>query len=231
MITKIYLNISYDEKDIAKQYGAKWDKKSKLWYTDGYGAKFGIEKYMPTLNIIAPLYLLLDTKECFKCKRITDIIAFSSNQCFELSSIIEELSEKYNDMTAEEIILMEIKEYNEIVQEIDSNESYVLYSNLNYYVNITLKDIIQDKFPCYKLGKSKQAGMYIANHCEHCSMIQGDHYIFNKPSGNFDLEHTIKYRVIEKGIIPIDAIIHYSTSYINYNNQWEDISAFSRDSI
>lgn len=42
MINKIYLNISYDKKDEAKQYGAKWDKESKLWYTDGYGAKFGI---------------------------------------------------------------------------------------------------------------------------------------------------------------------------------------------
>ena len=71
--------------------------------------------------------------------------------------------------------------------------------------------------------------MYIANHCEYCSMIQGDHYIFGEPSGNFDLEHTLKYRVIEKGIIPIDADVNYSTSYIDYNNQWEDISAFSRD--
>ena len=228
MINKIYLNISYDEKDEAKQYGAKWDKESKLWYTDGYGAKFGIEKWIPSLNIIAPLFLLLETKECFRCKQITDIIAFSSNQCFELSSLIEELAEKYNDMTAEEIILMEIKEYNETILDIDENEYYFLYSNLNYKLNNILKNIIQNKFPCYKLGKSKLGGIYIANHCEHCSMIQGNHYIFGEPSGNFDLEHTLKYRVIEKGIIPMNADVNYITNYIDYNNQWEDIATFNR---
>lgn len=229
MINRIYLNVSYDEKDEAKQYGAKWDKEVKLWYTDGYDAKFGIEKWMPTVNIIAPLYLLLDTKECFNCKKTTDIVAFSSKQCFELSSIIDELNEKYNDMTAEEIILMEINEYNENIQLMDDNEYYALYSNLNYNSNNTLKNIITNNFPFYKLGKSKERNIYIANHCEHCSKIQGDYYIFEEPSGNFDLEHTLKYRVIEKGIIPIDADIHYSTSYIDYSNQWEDISTFTRD--
>ena len=229
MINKIYLNISYHEKDEAKQCGAKWDKEFKLWYTDGYGAKFGIQKWMPSLNIIAPLYLLLDTKECFGCKQITDIIAFTSNQCFELSSLIEELTEKYNNMTAEEIILMEIKEYNESIQEIDEHNYYALYSNLNYNLNIILKNIIQDKFSCYRLGQSKLGGIYIANHCEYCSMIQGDYYIFAEPSGNFNLEHTLKYRVIEKGVIPIDANVQYCTNYIDYNDQWEDISAFNRN--
>ena len=29
---KIYLNVPYDEKDEAKQMGAKWDKSKKRWY-------------------------------------------------------------------------------------------------------------------------------------------------------------------------------------------------------
>ncbi|MDO8455069.1 MAG: DUF5710 domain-containing protein [Sulfurimonas sp.] len=87
MINQIYLNISYDEKDEAKEYGAKWDKELKLWYTDVYNAKFGIERWMPNLNIIAPLYLLLDTQKCFRCKKITDIIAFSSKNYLALSDL------------------------------------------------------------------------------------------------------------------------------------------------
>ena len=232
MIDKIYLNVPYEEKDEAKKYGAKWDKEAKLWYTDGYNAQFGIEKWIPTLNIITPLYLLLDTKECFRCKKITDIIAFSSKHCFDLSTIIEELYEKYDDMSAEEIILMKIKEYNNDILEMeqhDDTEYYSLYSRLDFNMNITLKNIIKEKFPFYHLGKSKIGGIYIANHCEYCKMIQGDNYIFNEPSGNFDLEHTLKYKVIDKGIIPIDANVYCSTSYIDYNNQWEDISAFIRD--
>jgi ribonuclease HI len=30
---KIYLNVSYDQKDIAKQLDCKWDQKKKKWYT------------------------------------------------------------------------------------------------------------------------------------------------------------------------------------------------------
>jgi len=29
---KIYLNVSYDQKDIAKQMDCKWDQKKKKWY-------------------------------------------------------------------------------------------------------------------------------------------------------------------------------------------------------
>ena len=30
---KIYLNVSYAQKDIAKSFGAKWDPKKKKWYS------------------------------------------------------------------------------------------------------------------------------------------------------------------------------------------------------
>ena len=32
---KYYLNISYDQKDIGKTYGAKWDRQRKKWYYEG----------------------------------------------------------------------------------------------------------------------------------------------------------------------------------------------------
>tara|TARA_Y100000817_G_scaffold290900_1_gene261993 strand:+ start:273 stop:923 length:651 start_codon:yes stop_codon:yes gene_type:complete len=33
---KYYLNISYDQKEIGKKYGAKWDRQRKKWYYEGY---------------------------------------------------------------------------------------------------------------------------------------------------------------------------------------------------
>jgi putative DNA primase/helicase len=30
---KIYLKVSYEQKDIAKKLGAKWDKLNKSWYS------------------------------------------------------------------------------------------------------------------------------------------------------------------------------------------------------
>ena len=32
---KYYLNISYDQKEIGKKYGAKWDRQRKKWYYEG----------------------------------------------------------------------------------------------------------------------------------------------------------------------------------------------------
>jgi hypothetical protein len=50
----IYLIIPYKDKNIAKEYGAKWDKKLKRWYCDDENNELCsiYEKYPDEVNII-----------------------------------------------------------------------------------------------------------------------------------------------------------------------------------
>ena len=41
---RFYLNISYENKEIGKKYGAKWDKNKKKWYYEGLNTDINFKK-------------------------------------------------------------------------------------------------------------------------------------------------------------------------------------------
>ena len=45
-MTRIYLNVPYEEKDVAKSRGAKWDPGEKKWW---------VQEMKPELEIYLPL--------------------------------------------------------------------------------------------------------------------------------------------------------------------------------
>jgi hypothetical protein len=47
----IYLNVPYEEKDYARQYGARWDSIRKKWYYPGQDLPQELEKYVPVSQV------------------------------------------------------------------------------------------------------------------------------------------------------------------------------------
>jgi len=43
-MTRVYLNVPFDEKDVAKSHGAKWDPEKKKWWVQEM--KPELEKYI-----------------------------------------------------------------------------------------------------------------------------------------------------------------------------------------
>ncbi len=44
---KTFLSVAYSEKEVAKQYGAKWDKEEKLWYAPAGTERDKLERFVP----------------------------------------------------------------------------------------------------------------------------------------------------------------------------------------
>ncbi len=58
----VHLHSDFDDKDIVKAYGAKWDKESKTWYTT--------EEFLPGLVDYIKVYLLVAFDDKDKVKAV-----------------------------------------------------------------------------------------------------------------------------------------------------------------
>ena len=218
-VNKIYLDVPFKEKDEAKKFGVKWGNNKKLWFTDGRGTKKGIEKWIPTINLITPLVVIKNYRICWKCKNITPIIAFTAKDFIETSFLKDDICDFVNDdESPDKEIKTFLNELNSREQLSASYEYKILFSNLNFYLISNLKKIITEKYPFYRLGRSKAAGIYVANHCVKCDSIQGDFPIFCEPDGEFWIESREELDKLEKEIIleenstlPLNVDIYYSS--------------------
>lgn len=68
---KTYLNVPFEEKDVAKGLGARWDAQRKQWYAPEGSDLAQFERWMP-----AYLYLAIGSHECWKCHKDTRVVAF-----------------------------------------------------------------------------------------------------------------------------------------------------------
>jgi hypothetical protein len=47
-MVRVNLNVPYEEKDLAKAEGAKWDKEERVWYVDSVFPWRSCQKYLTT---------------------------------------------------------------------------------------------------------------------------------------------------------------------------------------
>lgn len=157
---RLYLNVSYIEKDEAKELGARWDSKKKLWYftihdntTEKYIEK--ISKWLKYEIIICGLYVVESKRICHKCGKETTVIALGCNSFYEAQDL-------------------------EFVNHYDAHPA-VLY----LFYNFTEDDIpaeylkyIIENYPVKTMFSYYSENEYFANYCEHCRTIQGNNYIY-----------------------------------------------------
>lgn len=101
---KIILDVPYEDKEIVRNHGAKWDWRRKKWVIN-HSDKELFRKWIPdyetelTLRLRAPFYVVESQEECYKCGEISNVITFAGsgtqqeNNNFMLLSYITALTE------------------------------------------------------------------------------------------------------------------------------------------
>ena len=170
---RVDLQVRYEEKDEAKQLGARWDPAKKVWYVpDGLDpSPFG--RWLPTTpetakephpNIRAPSYFIAKASHtCWKCEQTTPVFAFVLPEGYEVPSDDDDAGED------------------------DWEEQFgpTKPSSLTW-LSKSVEDRICAMTNTYRMGYSQTVeGTYWANHCQHCDRLQGDFFLFHEPGEAF----------------------------------------------
>lgn len=169
----LYLNVPYEQKDQAKALGAKWDQIRKQWYVTN---KFDYYKFFEWFPVVYEecdlicdcMYIVEVPRKCHKCKKETSIIGLAIQNYFSIKK-----DENGN--------LIDYKYHNE----------YLNFFSIDEEIdNTELKLSLKNKFRFYYSYSKRISDSYIANHCEHCGVIQGYYHLYEEPSGPFfDLDN------------------------------------------
>jgi len=155
----IDLNVSFHEKDDARQLGARWDSVRKTWFLSDDADIAPFTKWLPQqpdINFRASSYFIAQsTRICWHCNRSTQVFGFLLPHGHEERAASDE-SVHWERQTSEAIIYY--------VTYIPLNVQVQMHSITNHYRN--------------DFSKTTQS-FYWMNHCEHCRMKQGDGRFLN----------------------------------------------------
>jgi hypothetical protein len=95
------LDVPYDEKDEAKAKGAYWDPTIKSWYVPSHLDPEEFESWLPPEEItvgpgVAWVYLLTNSKSCYRCNKSTSVFCIASSAMRELDDFPEYLTVYHN---------------------------------------------------------------------------------------------------------------------------------------
>lgn len=164
MREKIYLNVSYSQKDAAKVLGAKWDSTIKKWYYEGDTKNFyQFGKWLPAVDIIAyeQLYIIKGSRICYKCHKPTTVIGIGIGE----HSVIYEDDGKY------------------IIDEpVDDEEIHLAWFDCEEDIPPYLLNYLKSNYNVKTVFSKFQKSKCFANCCEHCNALQGNNFLFNETS-------------------------------------------------
>lgn len=150
------LEVSFAEKDQAKELGARWNPRLKKWYVPDNLDIAAFNQWVPEepeeIFAYAPLYLVKSSEGCWKCGQSAEVYCLAS-EGFESGGYFHE-------------------------------DFFVTYGSLET-VPASLRQHFMANCPSYREDYSKTAGgRYCMNHCS-CGAKLGDFYLHNEPGGAF----------------------------------------------
>lgn len=79
----VLLDVPYQEKDLAKKRGARWNPQLKSWYVDDLTKVGAVSEWIGNDNIVCEnLYILTKEHTCWKCGRNLDVVLLATdNSC------------------------------------------------------------------------------------------------------------------------------------------------------
>ena len=190
----IRLDVPYDEKDLAKANGAKWNPNEKTWFTDDMTKLSLLSKWLVKHNVICEnLYILKMSRLCWKCKKETYVVCLGSDRSFSKESNYQ------------------------------MNTNIQLFSYVES-MPIILGDYMKHYFAYYPSFSKTIDRTYYVNHCNHCGVIQGDNYNHEVPEEAFykklcykKSKSTEYFEVNNRYYVPLEARLPYydevSSSY------------------
>ncbi|MEI3614229.1 DUF5710 domain-containing protein [Pseudogracilibacillus sp. SO30301A] len=213
-----YLNVPFNEKELVKSYGARWNPVRKQWYTVDYlldcpdFARW--LKYDTDYSLFANcVYLAESYRQCWKCKSPTKVYAALFNEYEYLSD-----SSDYIELGGKEVFV------NGWIYEKEPffiNLRY-LHHEVVYKLGL-FNDNIINKF--ISVAKRIEGQQY----CEHCLAKQGNYYLFDEVDSPFTFinPEILKNVNLHKVHIITKADGYPSYSYTNYINK----EKFMKDSV
>jgi hypothetical protein len=155
---KIPLNVNFDEKEKAKNNGAQWDSKNKLWYLWDYKKLSSVAKWLnPEYNIYITenVYLVNSFRQCWKCNKNTKVYSIGADK-------LVSFDEQWKFYPSFHLI------------------NYITSYSKNL---INILELTDNKF---KLIHSKTINeTYLMNICSYCNAAQGDNYLYEEEDSVF----------------------------------------------
>lgn len=165
-MTRIDLKVPYSEKDEAKKLGARWDSTSKTWFVPDSVDPSAFKRWLPdhpTINVKADSYTIVQTEEsCWKCGELTRVHGFLLPAGHRTLEYVDDgISEWYKHREAAMVF-------------------YVtdLFPAITEQIRAITRHYFED------FSKTTNSS-YWMNHCESCSMKQGDFNLYCEPGGAF----------------------------------------------
>lgn len=165
-MTRIDLKVPYSEKDEAKKLGARWDSSSNTWFVPDSLDPHRFKRWLPEppeINVQADRYSIVQTEEtCWRCGELTRVHGF-------LLPVGHKTLEHADDGVSEWYV---------------HGEAAMVFYVTDLYPAVAKQ--IKAITPHYFEDFSKTTNSsYWMNHCEHCSMKQGDFNLYCEPGGAF----------------------------------------------
>lgn len=212
MVAKIYLQVPYNEKNIAKSLGAKWDPNIKKWFYRGSVKDFiHFRKWIlsPQISeiVIAHkcIYIIEGKRRCYYCGRETTIIGIGLGAYSEL---IDE-----GDWC----------EINEPEEDDDDNITLSWFYD-EEDIPPLLRRYLKNKYNVKMKYSKTTKSVEFANSCEYCDALQGNFYIFDEDSSLstsvFEQELVDRMKKLKIYRIHIDEALLLNVSVKPFFHDW-----------
>lgn len=194
----LFLNVPYSEKDEAKDLGARWNPTKKKWYVNSRRDYYKFKKWIlgddeEAYILCDYFYIITGQHNCFKCKKNTTVIGFGVENYFDVcDDEIYDTDDPFCYNSGEIHIASEIEGFSQ------GFYSY-LKNTYNYFESF-----------------SNTLGMNcLANHCQHCNVIQGNFFVFQEVDSPFFIDSASKAAnlVLHRIKLPFDIRVQMSLGF------------------
>jgi len=167
------LDVPFEEKDAAKDLGAKWNADEKTWYAPTEAIRQKCEKWLPlteptiSQTISGPFEILVSSTKCYRCDAVSKVAAIT------VSGIENSADEVLNSP----LILTHIE-----------------------HLEPPFIAMLQSFNHGFSKKHSNQLGRDVwMNCCDSCGAHFGDFFMMNEPGGAFHPTSSEEARNIQRG--------------------------------
>jgi len=194
----LLLSVPYNDKEEAKQLGARWNPELKKWYVEDRENYHKFSKWIFSeqeagVIVCGHYYLVVGEHTCFRCREQTEVIAYGIDEYMEFAdpSVYSIDGDNFTFASGE-----------------------VSICSLLEPIAPEVLAFIKEQYGVFT-SYSKQADTtYLANHCSNCNVIQGHFYLFGEAESPFFVDSIEKARALKllKLTVPYDFLAWVDTS-------------------
>lgn len=183
----LLLDVPYEEKEIVKFLGAKWNNNLKKWYISAKQDYPTFRKWILKSNVESVktiicdyIYILEGKRKCYKCKKETKVITFAADQLLTFWNTQGD-TQDFGMGIERELFLL--PHFNPMPEK--------------------LLEFMQERYNYKNTYSNTRKESYLANRCQYCDALQGDYFLFEESNAPFDLCYTDGIEALNVYRIPL----------------------------